>query len=354
MTPEEIGRELGVECVALCTIAATETGLDAVVELIDVSRESLVAREAFLGSQGDIVALEREVLYAIAGTRAGKPARCEAAILAARIARARGDAEAALALLGGADCVAARLEITRTILDGRLHDRIDQARQALASIPDSVAALQLAARLAARYDGDWDSAEQQLRDALVLDPASPSTHAMLGDLLVAIGRREEAAHHHRLTAQLMPRDAHAQIAASFADYFGPSPADAAVAFARIECAEGNEWLVRSLLAGGDVLAASHVAATPFSRQLVAAFAGEPFDATPFSGMQRALLYAVSGEAGLAIACLEAGAEQCDDEVMFTAVEPLFATLAGDVRFHALHIASHRIYTACDRTASLGV
>jgi TolB-like protein len=230
MSAEEIGRALNVRGVALCTVAAAGACVDVVVEVIDVLREQLVARGKFLLSSREIPALERAILRTIAGHDRVVPRSAPVAeILEARLARAAGDPEMALEILGDA----APLETAATIVEGRLCARIAEARRLLKTIRGSVRALQLQARLLARFDGDWAGAEASLRQALRIDPASPSTHAMLGDLLLATGRRDAAAPHHRLVAELMPVEPRAQIAGAFADYFGPFPIDAVARLAEL-------------------------------------------------------------------------------------------------------------------------
>jgi tetratricopeptide (TPR) repeat protein/TolB-like protein len=332
MTPEEIGRALNVRGVVLCTVATSGACIDASVDVIDVVREELVAHDAFLVSSREVPALERAIFRAIPGHgRVPPPSKCPplAQVIEARVALANGDAERALEILGDS----APVETAATIIAGRLSARIDEARQALRAVPGCVRALQLQAKLASRFDGDWRGAERALREALEIDPGSPSTHAMLGDVLLAMRRRDEAAPHHRLVAELMPVDASAQIAASFADYFGPCPIDAAPRLAALP--EANDWLVRALVAGGDVLGAQQAAATPFGRALLAAFTGDDFSIASFTACERALLFSAAGAAEQAIACLESAADVHADEVIFAAVEPLFAPLAGEARFLAL-------------------
>ena len=335
LSAEEIGRALNVRAVALCTIATAGGTVDAAIELIDVLREELVVRESFLVSARELLALQRAMIRAIAphcdGARAATwhPLTVDESVYARIVqARAARDAEEALAILDGAED--ARIEIAAAIVDGRVRARAAEAREALRGIRGSVRALQLQAKLASRFDGDWRGAERALREALEIDPGSPSTHAMLGDVLLATRRREEAAPHHRLVAELMPVDARAQIAACFADYFGPSPLDAAPRLAALP--EANDWLVRALVAGGDVLRARQAAATPFGRALVSAFTRDSVYAVPFTAHERALLFSAAGAVDAALDCLES----CDDDALiFAAVEPLFTPLAREPRFLAL-------------------
>jgi len=330
MSPEEIGRALNVHAVALCTVAAVGPCVDVAVDVIDVVREKLVANDKFLVSSREVPALERAILRMIPG--AGRvPAKSAplAEILEARLARAAGDPEMALEILGGA----APLETAATIIEGRLCARVGEARRALLSVRRGVRALQLLARLLARFDADWHGAEVALREALKLDPGSPSTHAMLGDLLLATRRRDAAAPHHRLVAELMPVDARAQIAGAFADYFGAFPIDAVARLA--ELAEANDWVVRALIAGEDLAHARSAAATPFSRALVAAFAGHEFVIAPFTASERALLFSAAGAIDEAVDCLEIAAADHADDVVFAAVEPLFAPLQSEPRFSML-------------------
>ncbi|HEV2719057.1 MAG TPA: hypothetical protein VG323_03485, partial [Thermoanaerobaculia bacterium] len=218
------------------------------------------------------------------------------------------------------------LESAATIIEERLFARAAAAREALDRAGRSVRALQLRSRLLSRFDTDWPGAGRALREALKIDAGSPSTHSMLGDVLLAMRRSDEAAPHHRLVAELMPADAHAQIAGVFADYFGPMPRDAAPSFAAL--AEGD-WLVRAHLAGGDVLRARQAAATPFGRALVAAFTRDSVYAAPFTAHEHALLFSVAGAVDAAVQCLEASDEEAR---FFAAVEPLFLPLHGEPRF----------------------
>jgi len=333
MTAEEIGRELNVRGVVLCTIATTAAGIDVVVEMIDAVREVLVARESLLASAHEIAALEREIVRIAGGPAATsdeRESRTTAAVVEARVLRASGDVRAALALLDRLDLDSPQvlLETARTIIEQRIVDRLDDARAALARISGCAEGLRLWATLSSRFDGDWSSAERALRDALDLDAASAATHAMLGDLLLATGRREEAARHHRVVAELMPRDEHAQIAAGYELYFGSALQRAAAYFAGIGA---NSWTVRAFLAAGDVVRAQRAAATPFGRALT----GGEVSLPALTNMERALLFAVREANDDAIAALHAAAAAHEDEVIFAAREPLFAALAADERFGAL-------------------
>lgn len=333
LSAEEIGRALNVRAVALCTISTMAAAVDAAVELIDVVREELVVRETFLVSGRELLALQRAMIRAIAPHCDGAAATawpdgdeaCYARIVQARAARREGRFEKALTLLGEA----APLETAAAIVEGRFRTRFAEAREILACGDGGVRALQWQAKLA-RLDGHWRAAEQALRDALELDAASPSTHALLGDVLLATRRREEAARHHGVAADLMPLDARAQIAAVYRDYFGPAPREAVSRFAALP--EANDWLVRALLAGGDVVRARRDAATPFSRALVNAFTRDSVYAAPFTAHERALLFSAAGACDAALDCLE----QCDDDALFfVAMEPLFVPLAREERFEAL-------------------
>jgi hypothetical protein len=301
-------------------------------------------------------ALARAILHRIPGHgRVPGPSRCgpAAELVEARVALANGDPEGALEILGESF----PLERAATIIDGLLRARIGVARRILTAAawpPHSrVRALQLRAKLAFRFDADWPAAEEALREALELDPCSPSTRSMLGDLLVATGRPAEGAPHHRLAAELMPLDERAQIAVGFADYFGAFPLQAVPQFRE---AGANDWLVRALLAGGDVGRARDAAGTPFARALVAAFARDSVYAAPFGAHQRALLFSAAGAAEEAVACLESCG---DDARFFAAAEPLFLPLASSPSFAVLlskifPSASHRIYLPRNRSRGGGL
>jgi TolB-like protein len=346
LTAEEVGRALNVRAVALCTIATANGSVDATVELIDVLHEELIAAESFLVSARELLALQRAMAHVIAPelTR-WQPVMTDEGVYARIVqARAAGNAEDALAILDGADCP---LEIASTIVEGGVRARIGEARSALRDVC-SVRALQLRAKLAFRFDADWPAAEDALREALELNPCSPSTRSMLGDLLVATGRPAEGAPHQRLAAEQMPLDERAQIAVAFADYFGAFPLNAVAHFREVGA---DEWLVRALLAGGDVMRAREAANTPFACALVAAFARDSVYAAPFDAHKRALIFSAAGAVEDAVACLESCA---DDARFFAAVEPLFLPLAASARFGALlskffPSASHRIYLPRNRS-----
>jgi len=351
LSPEEIGRALNVRAVALCTVATANGSVDATVELIDVLHEELVAEESFLVSARELLALQRAMARVIAPefTR-WQPVMTDEDVYARIVqARAARDAEEALEILDGIDCP---VETAAVIVEGRVRARIDGARAMLSGVR-SVRALQLRAKLAFRFDADWPGAEEALRAALEQDPYSPSTRSLLGDLLVATGRPAEGAPHHRLAAELMPLDERAQTALGFADYFGAFPLQAVP---RFRDAGANDWLVRALLAGGDVVRARDAAGTPFARALVAAFARDGVYAAPFGAHQRALLFSAAGAAEEAVACLESCG---DDARFFAAVEPLFLPLASSPSFSALlskifPSASHGIYPARNRSGGGGL
>jgi TolB-like protein len=334
LSPEEIGRALNVRGVALCTVASAAASVDVTVDVIDVVREAVVVHDAFLVSAREVPALARAIARVIPGHgRAAAKCGPAAEIVEARVALANGDAEGALEILGASF----PLERAATIIEGRLCARIGEARSILTAAawpPHSrVRALQLRAKLASRFDADWLAAERALREALEIDAASPSTHAMLGDVLLATRRLDDAAPHHRLYAELMPADPRAQLAGAFGAYFGPIPLDAAAPLAMLP--DANAWLVRALIAGGDVLRAQQAAATPFGRALVAAFTRDEIPPASFSAGERALLFSAAGAVDEAVDCLDSAAAQQADEALFAAVEPLFFPLHGSARFTAL-------------------
>jgi len=258
--------------------------------------------------------------------------RILAAIVEARVLRALGDSTGALAMLDAlGDSVA--LEKARIIVECGVVDRLDGARELLGGLRCAAARL-LEAVLALRFDRDGGASETALRAALELDPVSPEAHARLGDLLLARGRSDEAAQHHRAVADLLPRDGRAQIAVGFERYFGPRPIDAVPYFASIGA---NEWVVRALLAGGDPERAAAAAATPFARALT----GGDVAYGAFTHLERALLFAVREANDAAIASLHAAIDAHDDDVVFAAREPLFARLSADPRFIAALAAQTR-------------
>jgi hypothetical protein len=325
LTPEEIGRELNVRGVVLCTIASGGMCIDATVELIDVVREELVASESFLIASREIGALKREVVRVATGNALPRRTdeRVLAAIVEARVLCAEGDVATALAIV---DDLAP--EKARIIVEYSLIERLDDARDLLRGLPGCAAARLLEATIALRFDRDLDAAEGRLREAMELDAVSPEVHGRLGDLALARGRSDEAAQHHRLVAGLMRRDVRAQVAAGFEFYFGPKPIDGVTYFASIGA---NEWVVRSLLAGGDPERAAAAAATPFARALT----GGDVAYEAFTHLERALLFAVREADDAAIASLHAAMDAREDDVIFAAREPLFARLSGHPRFASL-------------------
>jgi len=58
VSPEEIGRELHVTCVGVCSLLQCDAGLNLRVELIDTLAERLVAEEQFLAGLNEAGALE--------------------------------------------------------------------------------------------------------------------------------------------------------------------------------------------------------------------------------------------------------------------------------------------------------
>jgi len=331
MTAEEIGREMNVRGVVVCTIASRGTCIDATVEVIDVVREELVASSAFLIAAREVGALEREIVRIVAGAPVVRrmDERTLAAIVETRLLRASGDAATALAMLDAlGESRAVGVEKARVIIECGFVDRLDDARDLLGGIRGCAEARLLEATLALRFDRDCIAAETALRAALDADPVSPDAHARLGDLLLARGVRDEAAQHHRIVAGLMPRDRRAQIAAGFEHYFGPMPIEGVPYFKSIGA---NDWEVRSLLAAGDPERAAAAAATPFARALT----GGDVAVEAFTQFERALLFAVREANDAAIAALQSAVDAHDDDVLFTAREPLFARLSADPRFAPL-------------------
>src|ERR1700755_597159 len=66
-TPEQIGRELNVRGIALCTVSTDDQCVDAAIDLIDVVREELVVHETFLVSSQELIALERAMIRSLGG-----------------------------------------------------------------------------------------------------------------------------------------------------------------------------------------------------------------------------------------------------------------------------------------------
>jgi tetratricopeptide (TPR) repeat protein len=355
MTAEEIGRDLNVRVVALCSVTTSATTTDVTMELIDVLREELIAQDRFLVSRRELIALERGMVRAVAaychadGTSARHPETesevAYAKLIEARVRRAAGRIVEALAILreaGDADprSNAIALELAATIIETPLVDRLPEARRATAEVLErgpSVRALHLQARLLGRFDVDWIGAEQSLRAALKMDQSSPSTHRMLGDLLLALGRGAEAAPHHRIVAEMMSLDERSVIAGAFEPYFGHQPRVAAARYSELSkrFPAANDFMVRAVLVDGDMLHARQSATTPFARALAASYCGQSARPEAFAPYDAALICAVGGRVDDAMSALERAAREYAGEVVFAGVEPLFAALAGQPRFEAL-------------------
>src|SRR5471032_1540069 len=139
MTAEEIGRDLNVRVVALCSVSTSATSTDVTMELIDVLREELIAQDRFLVSRRELIALERGIVRLVAaychadGTSARHPETesevAYAKLIDARVRRAAGHVTEALAILreaGDADrrCNAIALELAATIVETPLVDHL--------------------------------------------------------------------------------------------------------------------------------------------------------------------------------------------------------------------------------------
>ncbi|HEY2324018.1 MAG TPA: hypothetical protein VGJ82_14270 [Thermoanaerobaculia bacterium] len=213
LTPEEIGRELSVRAAAVLSVAAEVPRVNVTVELIDVHREELIAREQFLVSHQELIALERRIIRFLAAhcELPEVPARhpvtddepAYARLVEARLARAAGAWSEALSILDTMMGPAAAIEFAAAVVESSAETRVDEARARLAETR-SAAALIWEAKLRIRFDNDWNGAEEALRCAIELDPVSPQAHAILGDLLLANGNTEEGTIHRRLLADLMP------------------------------------------------------------------------------------------------------------------------------------------------------
>jgi TolB-like protein len=212
-TPEEIGRELSVRGVALLMVAAEAPRINVAVELIDVHREELVARDQFLVSPYELMAVEREIIRALVAhcVISDVPSRHPlsndeeeyARLVEARFARAAGATAEALAILDTIFTPAAALEFAAAVVEGGVSTRADEARARLAETR-SASSLLWEAKLRIRFDDDWNGAEEALRYAIALDPVSPHARAILAELLLANGNAEEAEVHRLVIADLMP------------------------------------------------------------------------------------------------------------------------------------------------------
>jgi TolB-like protein len=64
--PEEIGRALHVACVAVCSLAESQSGIDLRIELIDTLSERLLGEETFLARAAERARLEQQAARWIA------------------------------------------------------------------------------------------------------------------------------------------------------------------------------------------------------------------------------------------------------------------------------------------------
>jgi TolB-like protein len=213
LTVEEIGRALNVRGVALLTVTAEALRVNVAVDLVDVLREELITHEQLLVSDRELLALEREVIRILAAECAipevpsRHPVTDDEALYArfveARLARTAGAFSEALAILDTVQMPAGAIEFAATVFEGRIETRQMEARARLAETRSAMS-LVWEAKLRFRFERDWRGAEELLRYAIAIDAALPAAHAMLGDLLLAGGRDEEAAVHHRVVSELMP------------------------------------------------------------------------------------------------------------------------------------------------------
>jgi TolB-like protein len=75
---------------------------------------------------------------------------------------------------------------------------------ALALNPDSARALSASAMIKAEYDFDWDGAKTDIEKAIQLEPGNAIVHQWYGDLLMPLGRTQEAFDQLRLAAIAAP------------------------------------------------------------------------------------------------------------------------------------------------------
>jgi len=234
-----IGRELGVRYVLEGSLRRAGNRVRVTGQLIDTLAGTHLWAENYDRVLEDIFAVQEEVTGSIVGAIAPEVAEEERV----RARRKRPDDLSAyeLALRASADALMAPVSA-----DAALRERaLSQAREALSRDPRCTLALELIARVQARYlllvigsgadwRARWDEAVAAATTAIAIDPASSVGYACMAHLLSLVGRGAEALVNARLATALNPNDAYALHARAEVEVFHGRP-DVALEYANRVC-----------------------------------------------------------------------------------------------------------------------
>jgi serine/threonine protein kinase/tetratricopeptide (TPR) repeat protein len=236
--PAEIGRQLGVATILDGSVQRAGARLRIIARLVRVSDGASIWSERFDRSADSIFALQDEVASAVAkalsgqapgkGTTVGTGTRdlqAYDAYLQGRflwnkravpdLVQAIGyfneaiarDSTYARAWAGLADAWLMLPFYSDTIPSSRAIPRARQAAErALSLDPDLAEAHTSLAYGLTVYYWDWQAAEREFRRAIELDPRYPTAHKWYSDLLLVLGRPDDALAEARRAAELDPRD----------------------------------------------------------------------------------------------------------------------------------------------------
>jgi TolB-like protein/DNA-binding winged helix-turn-helix (wHTH) protein len=225
----------------------------------------------------------------------------------------------------------------------------EAADRALAIDPALAEAHTAYAYVAHRFDWDWRKAEDHYRQALVLNPSYATAHHWYAELLVVLGRPAEARREMRSAFELDPLSPRINLDLALPDYFA-GRYDVAAARARkvLQMEPGFEAAQTALRAAYEAQGALADAARgdPELEQAWRKDGPPGYWAIRLARLRArasprpspahvANLHALAGQPNAALEWLEKAHAQRDDELVWVAVEPAYASLRGDPRFVAL-------------------
>jgi serine/threonine protein kinase/tetratricopeptide (TPR) repeat protein len=248
MTPQEIGRELGVEEVISGALMIEDAKFALAIEMIDVATGRKIVALNFAESPDRIFALQDMMSAKVAdalslrrGTAASKPAytannEAFQMFLKGEYSRQKGSPTGiseALDLYRGAiardpNYALAYQGLALTYRSAPAYGVLapqeamplakESAEKALSLDPGLAAAYVSLASIKATYDWDFAGAETQYKQAIQLAPTNAEAHYSYGNFLVAMGRSDEALIEFRNALQIDPQSLNIQTNIAWAHY----------------------------------------------------------------------------------------------------------------------------------------